>query len=93
MSETSNEQVTKTKIPNAIKIPNKAFDLEYSTQRKKEYLFLKEDGIHPSFVKKDPVYGILTYKYTKTPKLFEAAAEFYRQAENERHRDEVRTEA
>lgn len=75
------------------KIPNKAFDLEYSTQRKKEYLFLKEAGIYPSFVRKDREYGILTYKYTKTPKLFKACAEFYQQAANEKARDEVREAA
>ena len=60
-------------------IPNYVFDMEYATQRRKEYLFLKECGILPSYVKENKQYNVRTYKYTKTPELFEKVAEFYRQ--------------
>lgn len=63
-------------------IPNYVFDMEYSTQRRKEYLFLKECGIVPSYVKENKQYNVRTYKYTKTPELFEKVAEFYRQNMN-----------
>lgn len=52
--------------------------MEYSTQRRKEYLFLKDNGIFPSYVKENKQYNVRTYKYTKTPELFEKVAEFYR---------------
>ncbi len=53
----------------------KKFDKEYSTQYspEKEYLLSKE--IKPSFVK--IIEGVTTYKYTKTPKLFQALVSFY----------------
>ena len=51
------------------------FDKEYSTQYtpEKEYLLSKE--IKPSFVK--IIEGVTTYKYTKTPELFQALVSFY----------------
>lgn len=52
-------------------------DLEYGTMFKREKDYLKEQGIYPSFVK--DVNGIKTYKYTKTPQLFEALRIFYTQ--------------
>ena len=53
----------------------KKFDKEYSTQYtpEKEYLLSKE--IKPSFVK--IIEGVTTYKYTKTPELFQALVSFY----------------
>jgi hypothetical protein len=51
------------------------FDMEYSTQIKREVEFLKSKGILYTFVKKKN--GISTYKYTKTPKLFLALVSFY----------------
>ena len=52
----------------------KKFDKEYSTQYtpEKEYLLSKE--IKPSFVK--IIEGVTTYKYTKTPELFQALVSF-----------------
>ena len=51
------------------------FDKEYSTQFKKEVEYLKSKGIYYSFVKN--VDNISTYKYTKTPELFQALVSFY----------------
>ena len=53
----------------------KKFDKEYSTQYtpEKEYLLSKE--IKPSFVK--IIEGVTTYKYTKTPELFQSLVSFY----------------
>ena len=55
----------------------KKFDKEYSTQYtpEKEYLSIK--GIEPSFVK--VINDVTTYKYTKTPELFQALVFFYAQ--------------
>lgn len=74
MSEKNNAAQNK----NTHDIPNHVFDMEYSTQRRKEYLFLKDNGIIPSYVKENKQYNVRTYKYTKTPELFEKVAEFYR---------------
>ena len=60
-------------------VPNKAFDSEYNTQFKKEMLYLKDRGIEPVYIKKSGEYRIPTYKYTKTPELFRAVADFYEQ--------------
>lgn len=65
-------------------IDRHAFDFEYSTQFKKEMLFLKERGFNPIFIKKTKDYRIPTYKYTKTPELFRAVAEFYEAYRNEK---------
>ena len=65
-------------------LPNKAYDSEYATQFRKEYLFLQERGIEPAFVKKVGEYQIRTYKYTKTPELFRAVADFYEAHRNEK---------
>ena len=53
----------------------KKFDKEYSTQYTPEMEYLKSKGISPSFVK--VVNGVTTYKYTKTPELFNALAIYY----------------
>ena len=53
----------------------KKFDKEYFTQYTPEMEYLKKSGISPSFVK--IVNGVTTYKYTKTPELFEALAIYY----------------
>lgn len=57
----------------------KIFDCEYSTQYVKEMKFLEMVGIKYSFVKE--IDGITTYKYIKTPKLFNALSVFYQQFE------------
>lgn len=59
------------------KIPNSAFDMEYSTQWRDEVDFLTKRGIYYTFRKKDETYGICTYKYTKTVDLFVALSDFY----------------
>lgn len=51
------------------------FDKEYSTQFKKEVEYLKSKGIYYSFVKN--VDNISTYKYKKTPELFQTLVSFY----------------
>lgn len=66
-------------------LPNKAFDMEYSTEYKREMLYLQELGFKCSFVKHTPDYHIPVYKYTKTPALFRAVADFYEQLDSERH--------
>lgn len=65
-------------------LPNKAYDSEYATQFRKEYMYLKDRGIEPSFVKPVGEYRIRTYKYTKTPELFRAVADFYEMHRNEK---------
>ena len=65
-------------------LPNKAFDSEYSTQFRKEMEYLKERGIAYTYVKRTGEYRIPTYKYTKTPELFRAVADFYEQHRNEK---------
>ena len=55
----------------------KKFDKEYFTQYTPEKEYLLQNGISPSFVK--IIDGVTTYKYTKTPKLFELLAIFYAQ--------------
>ena len=65
-------------------IPNKAFDSEYMTEWVREVKFLADKGIKYTFVKKTPEYNIKQYKYTKTPELFVALAEFYYQTANEK---------
>ena len=65
-------------------LPNKAFDSEYSTQFRKEVEYLKERGIHCTYMKRTGEYRVPTYKYTKTPELFRAVADFYEQHQNEK---------
>lgn len=55
----------------------KKFDKEYSTQWITEVKWLYSKGIYYTFVK--IIDGVTTYKYEKTPKLFEALALFYAQ--------------
>lgn len=70
-------------------LPNKAYDMEYATQFRKEYLYLQSVGIEPSFIKRTGEYRILTYKYTKTPELFRAIADFYENQRNEKQYNEM----
>ena len=65
-------------------IPKYVFDKEYSTQWRREVQFLEEKGINYTYGKKHYKYPIIRYKYTKTPELFLALAEFYNQVRNER---------
>ena len=66
------------------RIPNKAFDSEYMTEYVREVKFLASKGIRYTFVKRTPDYNIKQYKYTKTPELFVALAEFYFMVNTER---------
>lgn len=56
------------------------FDKEYSTQIRMEKEWLEDAGFKCSFTKVKIVNGarIYTWKYAKTPELFEALANFYR---------------
>ena len=54
-------------------------DREYSTQWRREVEFLSSKGIEYVFAKRTGKFAIVTYKYTKTTKLFLALAEFYNQ--------------
>lgn len=58
-------------------VSKKWFDTEYSTQTRKEYEFLLTKGFKPSFIKRDKVSGVKTYKYSKCEYLFAALTEFY----------------
>ena len=58
-------------------VDRKAFDMEYSTQWRREYEFLVSQGIKPTFVKLNKETGIRTYKFTKTPALFKTLLGFY----------------
>lgn len=71
-------------------LPNKAYDSEYATQFRKEYLYLQSRGFEPSFVKKVGEYRVRTYKYTKTPELFRAVADFYENHRNEKQFNELK---
>ena len=61
------------------KVPKYVFDKEYSTQWRREVQYLEEKGIAYTYAKKHYKYPIIRYKYTKTPELFLALAEFYNQ--------------
>ena len=65
-------------------IPKNVFDKEYSTQWRREVQFLENKGINYTYAKKHFKYPIIRYKYTKTPELFLALAEFYNQVRNEK---------
>lgn len=65
-------------------LPNKAFDMEYATQFRKEVEYLKERGIEHVYMKRTGEYRVPTYKYTKTPELFRAVADFYEHQRNEK---------
>lgn len=69
---------------NAHRSVRPSYDAEYSTQRWREYNYLKEHGIMPTFIHDNPKYNVQTYKYAKTPELFETVAAFYRELENEK---------
>ena len=60
-------------------IPKTVFDKEYSTQWRREVKFLEAKGINYTYAKRHYKYPIIKYKYTKTPELFLALAEFYKQ--------------
>ena len=69
-------------------IPKYVYDKEYSTQWKREVSFLEDKGIAYTYAKRDSKYPVTRYKYTKTPDLFLALAEFYNQVRNEKfHKD------
>ena len=70
-------------MENRLDLPKQIFDKEYSTQWKREVQFLEDKGINYTFAKKHYKYPIIRYKYTKTPELFLALAEFYNQVRNE----------
>ena len=63
--------------------PKRAFDMEYSTQTKREYIYLNEHGILPTYVREDE-YGIKTYKYKKTAALFKLLVAYYANVEAEK---------
>jgi hypothetical protein len=63
--------------------PKQAYDMEYSTQARREFEYLKEHNINPSFVKQSQ-YGIKTYKYTKTPALFRLLVDYFTMIEAEK---------
>lgn len=65
-------------------IPKKIYDKEYATQWKREVDFLETKDIAYSYASRHPQYNVTRYKYTKTPELFLALAEFYNQVRNER---------
>lgn len=65
-------------------IPKTVFDKEYSTQWRREVQFLEDKGINYTYAKKHFKYPIIRYKYTKTPELFLALAEFYNQVRTEK---------
>jgi len=69
---------------NKVAIPKTVFDKEYSTQWRREVKFLEDKGINYTYAKKHYKYPIIRYKYTKTPELFLALAEFYNQVRNEK---------
>lgn len=52
------------------------YDKEYSTQFPDEFQYLRSRGIRYTFVKTSPD-GITTWKYKKTPELFEELKNFY----------------
>ena len=72
-------------------IPKTVFDKEYSTQWRREVKFLEAKGINYTYAKKHYKYPIIKYKYTKTPELFLALAEFYNQVRNEQFFKDVET--
>ena len=72
-------------------LPNKAFDSEYATQFRKEVEYLKSRGIDYTYCKKTGEYRVPTYKYTKTPELVRAVADFYEQHRNEKMFDALAT--
>ena len=72
-------------------VPKYVFDKEYSTQWRKEVQFLEDKGINYTYAKKHYKYPIIRYKYTKTPELFLALAEFYNQVRNQQFFKKVET--
>lgn len=54
----------------------KKFDREYGTTFLEESAYLKEHGVKYTFVKVDSE-GRTTWKYAKTPELFECLKNFY----------------
>ena len=53
----------------------KRYDKEYSTQYLPEVEYLKANNVRYTFVK--VLNGVPTYKYTKTPQLFQLLEIFY----------------
>ena len=73
--------INQTSSPAPKKIPNKAFDSEYMTERRKEVEYLSSLGINYTYIRRTPYYHIKQYKYKKTPELFKALAVFYSDSE------------
>lgn len=71
------------------RVPNKEFDMEYSTMYRKEYEYLIEHGFQCSYIKKTKAYHVPIYKFTKTASLFQAVSSFYAQIENEKSFEEI----
>ena len=65
-------------------VPSSAYDKEYMTEWHREFVFLRNKGILPSYVKRTPKYRVRQYKYTKTPELFLALYDFYSQLRRSR---------
>lgn len=72
-------------------LPKHAYDMEYSTQTRKEFEFLKDHQIFPSYIKISE-YGIKIYKYTKTPALFKLLYEYYSMVQAEKEYDKMSKE-
>lgn len=58
----------------------KKFDKEYSTQYTPEKDFLLQNGIKPTFIK--VINEVTTYKYEKSPELFQLLTVFYSSKDN-----------
>jgi hypothetical protein len=71
--------------------PKQAYDMEYGTQSRKEFEYLKDHGMLPVFVKKSE-YGIKTYKYTKTPALFKLLVDYFTAVKAEKEYDKLNRE-
>ena len=55
---------------------NLKWDKEYATNYLKELRFLETNGVRLCFTKCDEA-GLKTFKFEKTPRLFELLMEFY----------------
>lgn len=69
-------------------LPKHAYDMEYSTQTRREFEFLKDHQIFPSYIRISE-YGIKTYKYTKTPALFKFLLEYYSMVQAEKEYEKL----
>lgn len=72
-----------------IEIPKYVFDKEYSTHWRREVQFLEDKGIMYTYAKRHPKYPVIFYKYTKTPELFLALADFFNQVRMRQVMDKI----